>query len=288
MKNTIKYDDLIYDVGMHIGEDTDFYLKKGFRVIAFEANPELVKLNQKKFEQQIKNKKLVIISGAIIENPESDKVKFYVNKKRTVWGTVDPEWVARNEKTGAIHEVIEVNAIDFAKCIEVYGIPYYMKIDIEGADLVCLNALKNFSMRPSYISVESEKVIFSKLVEEIALFECLGYNKFVAVQQGNIKNTKVPKPAREGVYVMHKFIEGASGLFGRELTGEFKAGKDILTEYESIFHYYNKFGDNSFWRQNKIGRLILTLITKITNKPLPGWYDTHAMHSSVDQNIDNS
>ena len=34
--------DLIYDVGMHKGEDTELYLKKGFRVIAFEADPDLV------------------------------------------------------------------------------------------------------------------------------------------------------------------------------------------------------------------------------------------------------
>jgi hypothetical protein len=29
--------DLIFDVGFHRGEDTDFYLKKGFRVVAVEA-----------------------------------------------------------------------------------------------------------------------------------------------------------------------------------------------------------------------------------------------------------
>ena len=34
--------DLIYDVGMHNGADTAFYLAKGFRVVAVEANPELV------------------------------------------------------------------------------------------------------------------------------------------------------------------------------------------------------------------------------------------------------
>ncbi len=30
---------LIIDVGMHTGRDTEFYLKKGFEVIAIEANP---------------------------------------------------------------------------------------------------------------------------------------------------------------------------------------------------------------------------------------------------------
>ena len=32
--DTPKYDDLIYDVGMHQAEDTEFYLHKGFRVVA--------------------------------------------------------------------------------------------------------------------------------------------------------------------------------------------------------------------------------------------------------------
>jgi hypothetical protein len=31
--------DLIYDLGMHRGGDTQFYLEKGFRVVAVEANP---------------------------------------------------------------------------------------------------------------------------------------------------------------------------------------------------------------------------------------------------------
>lgn len=29
--------DLIFDIGMHRGEDSEFYLRKGFRVVAVEA-----------------------------------------------------------------------------------------------------------------------------------------------------------------------------------------------------------------------------------------------------------
>ena len=36
--DTPKHADLIYDVGMHRGEDTAFYLRKGFRVVAVEAD----------------------------------------------------------------------------------------------------------------------------------------------------------------------------------------------------------------------------------------------------------
>jgi hypothetical protein len=37
---------LIYDVGMHTGQDTEFYLAKGFNVIAIEANPLLMQKAQ--------------------------------------------------------------------------------------------------------------------------------------------------------------------------------------------------------------------------------------------------
>jgi FkbM family methyltransferase len=278
MSKAKKHEDLIYDVGMHVGEDTDFYLKKGFRVVAFEANPELAKSNKIKFAEQIKSKQLVIVSGAIIENPVSGTVKFYCNKKRSIWGTVDPEWVARNEKTGASHEVIEVNAINFSKCLEEYGIPYYMKIDIEGADLVCLRALKGFELKPSYVSVESEKVSFPRLIDEIDLLESLGYNQFLAVQQWDVPYTKVPNPAREGGYLPYRFVEGASGLFGRELNGVFKNKEEILEVYKSIFKNYERFGDDTFWRKNKLAKLFMLIVSKIIKKPIPGWYDTHAKH----------
>ncbi len=32
---------LIYDVGMHNGADTDYYLKKGAKVVSIEADPQL-------------------------------------------------------------------------------------------------------------------------------------------------------------------------------------------------------------------------------------------------------
>jgi hypothetical protein len=37
---------LIYDVGAHKGEDTEFYLIRGFSVIAIEAVPELCERTQ--------------------------------------------------------------------------------------------------------------------------------------------------------------------------------------------------------------------------------------------------
>ena len=46
MKSARKHYDLIYDVGMHKGEDTEFYLSKGFKVVGFEADPDLTQYNR--------------------------------------------------------------------------------------------------------------------------------------------------------------------------------------------------------------------------------------------------
>ena len=45
--------DLVYDVGLHKGEDTEYYLKKGFRVIAIEANPQLISECKARFREAI-------------------------------------------------------------------------------------------------------------------------------------------------------------------------------------------------------------------------------------------
>ena len=45
----------IIDVGSHNGDDVDFYLKKGFKVVAIEANIELCNFMRDRFSDYIKN-----------------------------------------------------------------------------------------------------------------------------------------------------------------------------------------------------------------------------------------
>lgn len=281
LKTVQRFPDLIYDVGMNIGEDTEFYLKKGFRVIAFEANSELVKQNQERFRKEIANNQLTIVEGAIVEDASSDTIKFYKNLDNSKWSTIDSNWTQRCEKLGTRNKIIEVNTIDYSKCIEKYGIPYYMKIDIEGAERICLKHLLRFNVRPCYLSIESEKVSFDKLCYEISLLEELGYHHFMAVQQARIPLIRVPDPAKEGKYVAHKFAKGSSGLFGKELDENWKSKEDILKEYRVIFHQYDRYGDDTFWQKNKYANIFLRMVSFISNRPVPGWYDTHAKHSCL-------
>ncbi len=272
--------DLIYDVGMHKGEDTLFYLHKGFRVIAFEANPILVSLNIHRFSAQIKDGQLTIVDGAIAGENAPDTVTFFSNDLKTEWGTIYHNWAMRNEDTGASSTPITVRTIDFSDCIRRYGMPYYMKIDIEGADVLCLRELLKFDVQPSYISIESDKACYDNIVNEFTLLSELGYERYMAVQQADICRRRPPMPATEGRFVNYTFTRGSSGCFGRELGDDWKSLGAILKEYKSIFLMYRRFGDGSLWHRNVILRRILYAVSIVTRNPIPGWYDTHAMHRS--------
>jgi FkbM family methyltransferase len=279
--------DLIFDIGLHKGEDTSFYLEKGFRVIAFEANPDLANHCRLRFQKQIEKEQLTIIEGAITDTTDTgelpETITFYKNLDDSVWGTVCENWAKRNERLGTRNEAIKVQVIDFRASLQQYGTPYYMKIDIEGMDTVCLKSLLKTEARPSYISIESEKVSFENLVAELELFKKLGYTHYKAVQQSGISKQVEPSPVQEGRQTHHRFSEGASGLFGRDLPGRWESYDRIMEIYKKIFFQYEYFGDSGKWRRKWWGRVIREVVSTITGKPLPGWYDTHARHRSVSQ-----
>jgi FkbM family methyltransferase len=287
---TPKHKDLIFDVGMHRGEDTQFYLRKGFRVVAFEADPEHVNFCRTRFAEPINQKQLKIVEGAITELPmfeaSRQKVSFYRNERVSVWGTICPEWVKRNEQFGASSRIIEVNAVNFEDAIQEHGMPHYMKVDIEGSDMICLNALRKFRELPDYISIESDKTSFSNIGREIDLLAYLGYNSFQTVEQSGIPMSQSPPfPPRESGYVAQVFEEGSSGLFGAELEDNWKSKQQILRLYRVICMGYFLIGDDGImkkWRFRGAGRLqscTKTLLHWFTQAAVPGWYDTHARYS---------
>src|SRR5262245_54527799 len=120
---------LVFDVGAHKGEDSDFYLKLGYRVLAIEANPSLAQQLRQRFHKEIETGKYILIDQAIAAR--SGEIAFYLNSFTTEWGTTDPEWVKRNEALGARTERINVKCVDFSQVLENHGCPHYIKVDIE-------------------------------------------------------------------------------------------------------------------------------------------------------------
>jgi FkbM family methyltransferase len=79
---------LIFDVGCNDGQDSDCYLKKGFRVVAVEANPALCEGLRERFADEIAQGRFILVCEAIAE--EAGEVEFYVNEKENIRSTIRP------------------------------------------------------------------------------------------------------------------------------------------------------------------------------------------------------
>lgn len=260
--------ELIFDVGAHVGEDSDFYLKLGYRVVAIEANPQLAENLNKRFADQVRDGRYTVINRAIGESDAH--ITFYINKTNSVWGTAYPEWSKRNEGFGTTSEEITVQSMRFTDVIQNYGCPFYLKIDIEGADMLCVHALKEAGCRPKYISVESNKTSWKGLLDEFETLENLGYRKFKVVDQRTHKDGSFPNV--KGALIRHSFEEGATGPFGEATEGEWLTKEQAIRKYIGIFFIYKTIGDNTVL--SKMLRHV-PLVKRVLKRV--SWYDTHAM-----------
>jgi FkbM family methyltransferase len=270
--------DLIYDVGLHKGEDTAFYLRKGFKVVGIEANPELVQHCRLRFREEVANGRLMIIEGVIAAGSEGPTIMFYMNSD-SVLSTANKTRADRTKKLGHTNKAVVLPRIDIADVYRTHGVPYFLKIDVEGADQLVLEALKQQVDLPQYISVESDKIDFDELGSQLALLRELGYRKFKAVQQQQIPGSVVQTRTRDNRTIQHVFESGASGPFGEDLDGEWLDHEGIVRRYRLIFRDYRFFGDDSVLARFTTLALPFKASYKIftgQRGPLPGWYDTHA------------
>ena len=90
--------DLIYDVGLHAGEDSLFYLLKGFRVVAVDANPAMCRLAGERLARFVETGQLRIVNAAIADR--RGRLTFFENTKSD-WSTLVREWDAQNVARGS-------------------------------------------------------------------------------------------------------------------------------------------------------------------------------------------
>jgi FkbM family methyltransferase len=184
--------DLIYDIGLNTGQDAEFYLKKGFRVIGIEANPEVAEVARRKLASF--GSRLTILQIGI--GPHDGKLPFYVNRTHHEWSTFVREFA---DKEGSSFDEIVVPVTTLQSILQHYGTPYYMKIDIEARDMLALEQLGETDARPKFISVET-----GPNTDWIDALARLGYVRFKLVNQTKHGNT---------------FEWGSSGPFGEEIAG---------------------------------------------------------------------
>src|SRR5262245_22234227 len=138
--------DLIFDIGMHHGDDSAYYLALGFRVIAVEANYDKVRKARLRFRSEIGDGRLRILPVGVTGS--SGVLPFYLNLDNDHWDSFNRSWAGRFVDDRVV--VRRVRTITAHDLVSRFGVPYFAKIDVEGMDHVVVEGLMNCGARPQF------------------------------------------------------------------------------------------------------------------------------------------
>ena len=267
---------LIYDVGMHNGNDTGYYLHRGFKVIAIEANPVLCSQAKKRFSQQIEAGQLQILNIGIASTASNRP--FWICEPISEWSSFD---LAIASRDCSAHHAIDVPCQTFRWVLETYGVPHYLKIDIEGNDELCIDALTTEDL-PVYVSFEggpnTKRVlpILDKLRRlKYTQFKCISQINFLPLQYLPAKETTryerwLRITSRKGelarymrkmftLKILQRFLlptmwdedwqfpPGSSGPFGERGAGRWHTYDDIVNMYCRFVDLFSQGTPSPLW-----------------------------------------
>lgn len=200
---------------MNNGDDTAYYLRQGFRVVAVEANPALAEAAGRRFADDIAAGRLTVLNRAVWD--ALGPVTFHVNADNDHWSSVDQSWAAREDSR---LRAVQVETIGLRDLVETFGVPHYIKVDIEGADLVALRQLTQLARRPDYVSVEDCRFGF----DYISTLRKAGYTAF------KLSDQSVVPSLRDETTGAH-FPVGASGPYADALPGPWRSYDAFVDHY---------------------------------------------------------
>jgi hypothetical protein len=169
------------------------------------------------------------------------------------------------------NSITKVKCKPFLNILNEYGNPYYVKIDIEGADTLCLKDLLNYQQKPEYVSIEAGLTSFDETFTELSLLWNLGYRSFKIVNQSMNKKVKCPNPALEGIFTDYQFDGTCSGPFGEESPGDWMSLEETFVRYRRLLAEQKYFGATG-----KMYKSIFHRVYEVFKGERVGWYDFHA------------
>ena len=133
-QNLIGSDDLIFDVGAHLGDKTNAFLACGAKVVVIEPETRLINHIKWRFSD---NSRIHMVNKGLSAKPE--KLPFYRRNAASASGCVK-DWDPKLEN---ITKVLEIETTTLDLLIEEFGIPKYIKIDVEGFEVEVLRGLSH-------------------------------------------------------------------------------------------------------------------------------------------------
>jgi FkbM family methyltransferase len=149
-RRVIRSGDLVFDIGANVGVLSAVFASLGAQVVALEPNADCVRHIQLSY----RDKRIVVVQAAA--GPKNGLAVLNVSDERDVRSSISDEWIKtmgrQDESYRGIwtrQNVIPMLTLD--TLIEHFGMPRFIKIDVEGFEEKVLSGL---SSQPFLISFE--------------------------------------------------------------------------------------------------------------------------------------
>ncbi len=168
----VKSGDLCFDIGANVGERTEALLKLGARVVAVEPQRACVEQLNKKFS---KHPLLTVVHGAV--GDYKGTVQLNLCDETTECATFSEDFMKAYGTISNLHwrrkEAVQMTTLD--ALIESYGLPAFIKMDVEGYESKVLDGLHH---TVPCISFEFNQQLLAdtykalQALDEIGRYEC--------------------------------------------------------------------------------------------------------------------
>ena len=206
---------VVYDVGMKNGDDSAYYLAKGYQVIGLDANPEMCRFCEQRFSREIGQGLMTVLNLGVSDR--SGQESFFGNKVNPSISTFEPERFENRAWAPREWEPVVVPTACLSDIIAERGFPEFIKVDVEFYDSKVLHDLLLNEIKPKYISVEAQEI------DAYCFLVALGYRQFKIVDGASVPDLyrDVEIERLNGDVLRWTFPYESSGPFGDDLPGPY-------------------------------------------------------------------
>ncbi len=162
--------DLVFDVGANLGVKTEEFLSYGTKVVCFEPQPNCLQVLNQKFSE---NPNVEVVPEGLSDVPGT--LELSICSAAPTISTFSDEWKKGRFSDYDWDTKVQVKTTTLDQAIESYGVPEYIKIDVEGFEL---NVIKGLSKPVPFLSFEFTSEFIHHADEILAYLASIGYKHF--------------------------------------------------------------------------------------------------------------
>lgn len=203
----VKHGDIVFDVGVNVGNRTKVFLKLGAQVVGYEPQQICVEFLNRVLRSHPHFQLVQKALGAQV-----GETQMLISDTHTI-SSMSPRWIESVKRSGRFgkeewnkSQPVEITTLDLA--IQEHGRPAFIKIDVEGYEYEVLSGLSevidmiSIEFTPEYLDntfkcIDHLSSLSTELEFQISIGESMEWHLPVWVAKSQIKDALLQLPARK-------------------------------------------------------------------------------------------